>query len=52
MCTNNKIHETFCVLEGKFTQVWIKFGDVMYQFCVCYSTIICTCINMKQLEND
>ena len=39
MCTNNKIHGTFCVLEGKFTQVCIKFGDLMYQFCVCYSKI-------------
>ena len=39
MCTNNKIHKTFCVLEGKFTWIWIKFGDLMCQFCVCYSTI-------------
>ena len=39
MCTNNKIHKNFCVLEGKFTQIWIKFGDLMCRFCVCYSNI-------------
>ena len=39
MCTNNKTHKTFCVLEGKFTQIWIKFGDLMCKFCVCYSNI-------------
>ena len=39
MCTNNKIHKKFCVLEGKFTQIWIKFGDLTCQFCVCYSNI-------------
>ena len=27
------------VLEGKFTQISIKFGDLMCQFCVCYSNI-------------
>ena len=39
MCTNNKIHTIFCVLEGKFPQTWIKIGELMYQFCVCYSNI-------------
>ena len=39
MCTNNKIYKKFCVMEGKFTQIWIKFGDLMCQFCVCYSNI-------------
>ena len=39
MCTKNKIYKTFCVLEGKFTQIWIKFGDLMCQFGVCYSNI-------------
>ena len=39
MCTNNKTHKIFCVLEGKFTEIWIKFGDLMCQFCVCYSNI-------------
>ena len=36
MRTNNKIHKTFCVLEWKFTQILIKFGDLI---CVCYSNI-------------
>ena len=36
MCTNNKIHKKFCALD---TQTLIKFGDLMCQFCVCYSNI-------------
>ena len=39
MYTNNKIHKTFCVLEGKFTQILVKFGHLMCQFCVGYSNI-------------
>ena len=39
VCTKNKIHKIFCVLEGKFTQIRIKFGGLMHQFCVCYSNI-------------
>ena len=39
MCTDNKIHNKVCGLEEKFTQIWIKFGDLMCQFCVCYSNI-------------
>ena len=39
MYTNNKIHKTFCVLEGKFTHISIKFGDLICQFCVFYSNI-------------
>ena len=39
MCTNNKIHKIFCVFQGKFTEIWIKLGELMCQFCVCYSSI-------------
>ena len=53
MCTNNKIHKKFCVLEGKFTWIWIKFGDLTCQFVyVTQISITCTCINMKQLKSD
>ena len=33
-----------CVL-GRFTKIWIKFGDLTCQFCVCYSNIynVCMC---------
>ena len=39
MHTNNKIHKTFCVLKGKFTQISIKLGDLMCQLCVGYLNI-------------
>ena len=50
MCTNNKITLKFLCVGGKFTQIWIKFGELMCQFV--YVAIICKCVNMKQLEND
>ena len=39
MCTNNKIHIKILCIGGKFTQIRIKFGGLMFQFCVCYSNI-------------
>ena len=48
MCTNNKIHKKFWVLEGKFTQIWIKFEDLMCQFCVCHSIIY----NLYMYKNE
>ena len=39
MYINNKIHKKFVCWEWKFSQIWIKFGDLMCQFCVCYSNI-------------
>ena len=39
MCTNNKIHKKICVFKEKFTQIWTKLGELMCQFCVCYSNI-------------
>ena len=32
-------HYSFCVLEGKFTLIRIKYGELMCQFGVCYSNI-------------
>ena len=34
-----KLSINACVLEGKFTQIWIKFAELMCQFCICYSNI-------------
>ena len=30
----------FCVLEGKFTEIWIKFGELMFQFCIGNSRLL------------
>ena len=48
MCTNNKIHIKFLCIGGEI--IWRT--NVSF---LCYATqisIICTCINMKQLETD
>ena len=29
----------FLCIGGEFTHLWIKFGELMCQFCVCYSSI-------------
>ena len=50
MSTNTKNHVIILHIGGKFIKILTKLGELMCQFCVCY--IICTCVNMKQLETE
>ena len=41
-----------CILEGIFTQVWIKVGELMCQLRATQISIYYICVQVKQLETD